>query len=143
MEEAAFCRPSRCSRAGWAAGMTQGCGLCPRRCGGCKTRQPLPGMCSDSYPHHRSVTVSSAPPSCCQDSVNLNSRDPRITLLWPPGTRLGARHPTQGDELCLSPGLSCNPELTSAAHLAGLGSTVQRQGEGSLSVGISGLAWTA
>lgn len=39
--------------------------------------------------------------------------------------------------------LPYNPGLTSAAHLAGLRSPVHNPGKGSLSVGISGLTWTA
>lgn len=56
---------------------------------------------------------------------------------------LGLDIPGKGIGPAYSPSLPCNPELTSAAHLAGLGSPVRGQGKGSLSVGISGLAWTA
>lgn len=56
---------------------------------------------------------------------------------------LGLDIPCKGLRLAYPLGLPCNRELTSAAHLAGLRSPVHAQGKGSLSVGISGLAWTA
>lgn len=56
---------------------------------------------------------------------------------------LGLDIPCKGICLAHSLGLPCNPELTSAAHLAGLRSPVHSQGKGGLSVGSSGLAWAA
>lgn len=88
---------------------------------------------------HRSVTVSPAPPSRFQSAVPGAGESHGTDSSAGPG--LGASH-ARGSVWPV-PSAPCSPELTSAAHLAELRSPGQDRGKGSLSVGVSGPAWTA
>lgn len=99
---------------------------------------------TENREHRRSMAASSPPPSYIQNATSLSSG--RLQRHAPGASRdpgVGADIPGKGPSPVYFPSLPCNPELTSAAHLAGLRSPVYRQGKGSLSVGISGLTWTA
>lgn len=76
---------------------------------------------TESHEHRRSMAVSLSPPSYIQNATNLSSgrlQHHAPGASWDPG--LGADIPGKGPSPVYFPGLPRNPELTSAAHLAGL-----------------------
>ena len=99
---------------------------------------------TENHEHRRSMAASSPPPSYIQNAISWSSG--RLQRHAPGASRdpgVGVDIPGKGPSPGYFPSLPCNPELTSAAHLAGLRSPVHHQGKGSLSAGISGLTWTA